>query len=66
MTITPISFNIQSIGKSVVLSWNDPAAIFSLQTAPILTGVFTNIPGGTSPYTNTITVPQQFFRLMAK
>ena len=63
--VAPISLNIQLNGESVVLSWNDPAAVFSLQAAPTVTGVFTNILGATSPYTNNITGPQQFFRLMA-
>jgi hypothetical protein len=35
-----------------------------LQSAPAVTGTFTNIPGATnSPYTNPITAAQQFFRL---
>jgi len=61
----PIPLNIQLIGGSVLLSWNDPASAFFLQSAPTLTGVFTNIPGATPPYTNVITGTQQFFRLMA-
>ena len=40
-----------------------PASVFSLQSAPDLASVFTNIPGATNPYTNTITASQQFFRL---
>src|SRR5438477_7886220 len=36
---------------------------FNLQSAPILTGTFTNLPGATSPYTNALTGLQQFFRL---
>jgi hypothetical protein len=65
--VAPINLNIQLNGKNAVLSWNDPAAVFSLQAAPNVTGVYTNIPGATSPYTNTntITGTQQFFRLMA-
>ncbi len=61
----PISLNIQLNGASVVLSWDDPASVFSLQSAPAVTGKFTNIPGATSPYTNSITGTQQHFRLMA-
>jgi len=34
-----------------------------LQSAPAVTGPFTNLPGATSPYTNPLTAPQQFFRL---
>ena len=59
-----IPLNIQLISNGVVLSWNDPASAFSLQSAPAVTGTFTNIPGATSPYTNPVTGAQQFFRLM--
>ncbi len=61
----PIPLNLQLDGEFVVLSWQDPALAFSLQSAPNVTGVFTNIPAATSPYTNAITGAQQFFRLMA-
>src|SRR5882724_9729009 len=36
---------------------------FNLQSAPAVTGTFTNLSGATSPYTNVTTGPQQFFRL---
>lgn len=58
----PIPLNIQFNAGSLLLSWNDAA--FSLQSAPTITGVFTNIPGATPPYTNIITDPQRFFRLI--
>jgi uncharacterized delta-60 repeat protein len=45
----------------VVLSWPDPS--FSLQSAPFLTGMFTNVLGATSPHTNSITGSQQYYRL---
>jgi len=47
--------------NQLVLSWTN--AGFGLQTAPAITGAFTNLPGATSPYTNPITGAQQFFRL---
>jgi hypothetical protein len=34
-----------------------------LQSAPAVTGTFTNIPDATSPYTNPLSARQQFFRL---
>jgi hypothetical protein len=34
-----------------------------LQSAPVISGTFTNLPGATSPYTNAITGSQQYFRL---
>jgi hypothetical protein len=52
---------ITAITHATVLSWSDPT--FTLQSAPGVAGMFTNIPGATSPYTNTVTFGQQFFRL---
>jgi uncharacterized repeat protein (TIGR03803 family) len=61
LTITPS-------GTNVVLSWPTHVAGFdytgyTLQAAPALTDTFTNLPAATSPYTNPIAGPQQFFRL---
>jgi uncharacterized repeat protein (TIGR03803 family) len=58
-----IPLNIQPINNAVVLSWTSSS--FSLQAAAAVTGVYTNIPGATTPYTNTMTGPQKFFRLQA-
>jgi uncharacterized repeat protein (TIGR03803 family) len=63
--IVPIPLSIHGIGHAVVLNWTDPASIFSLQSAPLVTGVFTNLSGATSPYTNAVTAAAQFFRLQA-
>jgi hypothetical protein len=52
---------IQGLHQEVVLTWTNSA--FNLQSAPTATGTFTNIPSATSPYTNPITGPQQYFRL---
>ena len=71
-TVFSLSFvprlTITLSGANVVLSW--PANLagfdlsgFILQSAPSVTGVFTNIPGATSPYTNPIAGAQQFYRL---
>jgi uncharacterized repeat protein (TIGR03803 family) len=49
--------------NDVVLTWTN--AVFSLQSAPDLNSTFTNVPGAASPYTNVITGPQQYFRLIA-
>jgi hypothetical protein len=38
---------------------------FTFQSAPSVTGPFTNLPGATSRYTNPLTAPQQFFRLIS-
>ena len=53
--------NIQRLNQQAVLSWTN--AGFNLQSAPTITSTFTNIPGATSPYTNPISEPQQYFRL---
>lgn len=61
----PIPLNIKGITNAVVLSWTDPSSLFSLQAAPLVTGTYTNLPGATSPYTNAISGPIEFFRLRA-
>jgi len=63
LTITPSETN-------VILSWPTNVAGFdysgyALQSAPALTGTFTNLPAATNPYTNPISGPQQFYRLIA-
>jgi hypothetical protein len=58
---TPLT--IRQSGTNVLLNWSNSA--FNLQSAPAVTGTYTNVPGATSPYTNAITGPQQFFRLIA-
>ncbi len=58
-----VQLAIQKLHNQAVLTWTNSG--FSLQTAPTLTGTFTNIPAATSPYTNPIAGPQQYFRLKA-
>ena len=65
VVLEPIVLNIQLAGGNVVLSWNDPASLFSLQTASAATNVFTNVPGAGNPYTNPISGAQQYFQLVA-
>jgi hypothetical protein len=43
-----------------VLSWS---GTFKLQSATNAPGPYTDVPGATSPYTNDLLLPQQFFRL---
>jgi uncharacterized repeat protein (TIGR03803 family) len=64
-TVTPIPLTIRGISHAVVLSWTDPSATFALQSAPLVTGTYTNVPGAASPYTNTISTATQFFRLQS-
>jgi hypothetical protein len=51
------------LNQQLVLTWTNPA--FGLQSAPDITGTFTNIPGATSPYTNPTSANRQFFRLIS-
>ncbi len=62
-SIPPPRLDFQKLNNGLVLSWTN--AGFHLQTAPAVTGPFTNLPAATSPYTNPLTAPQQFFRLAA-
>ena len=56
-----VRLDFQLLSSQLVLSWTN--AGFNLQTAPAVTGTFTNLPGATSPFTNAFIGPQQFFRL---
>ena len=71
-TVFSLSFRPQLTivrsGTNVILTWPANVAGFdytgyTLQSASALTGTFTNLPAATSPYTNPITGPQQFYRL---
>jgi hypothetical protein len=63
-SIPPPRLDSQRLNNQLVLNWAN--AGFNLQTAPAVTGPFTNLPAATSPYTNPLTAPQQFFRLEAR
>jgi uncharacterized repeat protein (TIGR03803 family) len=52
-------------GADVILTWPANAAGFTLQSAPAITGTFTNLPAATNAYTNSIAGSQQFFRLIS-
>jgi len=62
-TPAPIPLNIAVNGGAAVLSWSNPA--FSLYSAQVVGGPYTNILSATSPYTNFITGTQHYFRLQA-
>jgi hypothetical protein len=57
----PVRLDFQTLNNQLVLNWTN--AGFNLQTAPAVTGPFTNLLGATSPYTNVTTSAPQFFRL---
>jgi hypothetical protein len=57
----PIPLVFQRENANLVLTWSDPS--FALQSAPTVLGVFANVPGAISPYTNSLTGSAKFFRL---
>jgi len=52
--------NLQAINNQAVLTWAGP---HTLQAAPAVTGTYTNVPGVTSPFTNSIAGAEKYFRL---
>jgi hypothetical protein len=58
----PVHLDFQKLSNQLVLSWTN--AGFNLQSAPAVTGTFTNLLGVTSRYTNPLSGGQQFFRLI--
>jgi hypothetical protein len=58
----PPVLNIERIGNDAVLSWTNPGYLLQSATSPL--GPFTILPTTTSPYTNPISEPTEFFRLM--
>jgi uncharacterized repeat protein (TIGR03803 family) len=63
LTLPPPKLAIIASEGNVIVGWPTNATSFALQSAPTLSGTFTNIPGARSPYTNAIAGSQQFFRL---
>jgi hypothetical protein len=59
----PIPINLRLDGINAILSWTDPSSAFSLQSAPQVTGPYTTVSGATSPYTNSLSSAQKYFRL---
>jgi hypothetical protein len=60
---TPSAILSIQIGVTgAVLSWNDPT--FNLQSAPAVTGTYTNISNATSPFTNALEPSEKYFRLI--
>jgi hypothetical protein len=59
---TPEPIQAALVGGSLVLSWTNAA--FSLASAPTVDGTFAKVVGATSPYTNSISGAQSYFRLV--
>jgi len=62
--LTSVPLTAQALGGSLILNWSDPA--FNLQSASAAIGAYTNIPDATSPYTNSASGTQMFFRLIGR
>ncbi len=63
LSVSPPLLSLTRRSNQLVMTWANTN--FTLQSAPLVTGTYTNIPGATnSPYTNPITGTQQFFRLI--
>jgi formylglycine-generating enzyme required for sulfatase activity len=60
--LVAIPLDYQRLGNQLVLSWTNAA--FSLQSALSVYGVFTNVPGATSPHTNALSGTPAYFRLL--
>lgn len=58
----PSLLTIQRSGNQIILNWSGG----TLQSAGEITGPFVNVPGATSPYTNTVTGTQQFYRVQGQ
>jgi len=60
--VTPIPLNISSSGGNLTFNWTD--ASFSLQSASVVTGPYTTIPGATTGFTTNMLFDQMYFRLI--
>ncbi|MCL4787028.1 MAG: hypothetical protein KJ070_09595 [Verrucomicrobia bacterium] len=61
--VAAVPLNIRLVNDAVVLTWSNAA--FRLQSSPAASGIYADIPGATSPFTNAFAEPQRFFRLIA-
>jgi len=57
--LNSVSIGIANSGGTIILTW----PIGTLQSAPQVNGVYTNVPRATSPFTNVISESQSFFRV---
>lgn len=59
VVLPAVSLQVQTINGQVVLTWTGGV----LQSAPFVTGPYTDMMGVTSPYTNSPSGTQQFYRV---
>jgi hypothetical protein len=63
-TLQPIPLTYERRANNIILRWTN--ANFILQSAPGLKTTFTNVPGATSPFTNSTTGSGKYFRLKSQ
>lgn len=59
----PMPLKIQLSGTNAVLTWW-AISPFTLQAAPNVTGIYTNLDGANNPFTNSVDSPAKFYRLI--
>jgi hypothetical protein len=59
VALAPVTLQSQLINGQLVLKWTAG----SLQSAPSLSGPYTDVPSASNPYTNTPSAAQQYFRV---
>ena len=59
----PVVLSIELGASAVVVTWTN--STYTLQSAPAPLGLYTNISGAMSPYTNNLSGPAQYFRLVS-
>jgi hypothetical protein len=57
-----VTLTAQMIGGKLVLTWPNG----TLQSAPVVNGQYSDLTGVTSPYTNTPSGPQQYYRVKVR
>jgi len=57
--------NVRPGGAAAILSWTGSPTAYFLQSATSVNGPFSTVPSATSPYTNSFSQEQQFFRLVS-
>jgi hypothetical protein len=60
--VLPITLTIRNVGNQVILNW----PVGTLQSASQVNGPYSNVNGATSPYTNTVSGAQQYYRVQAQ
>ena len=60
----PVVLSIELGASAVIVAWTNSS--YTLQSAPVPLGPYTSISEAMSPYTNNISGPAQYFRLVSQ